>query len=144
MNRLPHDGDYEAAANAMGANGVNKVWECYVAGIDPEDEDAKFIATISMDAGGKPVVAHDPPLSEEEAAKRTYRTLGKKTLDPNEDWTDVTDESDLEAAGWRLPFRRRSAASLRLVRGGHASRSPVACGLGFALGIFFKAKVEMK
>ena len=86
----------------MAANGVNKVWECYVAGIDPEDEKAKFIATISMDAGGKPVVAHDPPLSEEEAAKRTYRTLGRKTLDPNEAWTDVTDESDLDAAGWRF------------------------------------------
>ena len=86
----------------MAANGVNKVWQCYVAGIDPEDEDAKFIATISMDAGGKPVVAHDPPLSEEEAAKRTYRTLGKKTLDPNEEWTDVTDVDDPDAAGWRF------------------------------------------
>ena len=84
------------------------------------------------------------PSLETDIKNRTYRTLGKKTLDPNEEWTDVTDESDLEAAGWRLPFRRRSAASLRLVRGGHASRSPVACGLGFALGIFFKVKVEMK
>ena len=97
-----HGGDYEAAANAMAANGVNKVWECYVAGIDPEDADAKFEATITMGADGKPVVAHDPPLTEEEAAKRTYRTLGKKTLDPAEDWTDVTDESDLDAAGWRF------------------------------------------
>ena len=95
-------GDYEAAGNAMAANGVNKVWQCYVAGIDPEDEDAKFEATITMGADGKPVVAHDPPLTEEEAAKRTYRTLGKKTLDPAEDWTDVTDESDLDAAGWRF------------------------------------------
>ena len=69
---------------------------------------------------------------------------GKKTLDSEEEWTDVTGVDDLGAAGWRLPFRRRSAASLRLVRGGHASRSPVACGLGFALGIFFKAKVEMR
>ena len=59
-------------------------------------------ATITMGADGKPVVAHDPPLTEEEAAKRTYRTLGKKTLDPAEDWTDVTDESDLDAAGWRF------------------------------------------
>ena len=36
--------------------------------------------------------------SEEEAAKRTYRTMGKKTLDPAEEWTDVTDESDFDAA----------------------------------------------
>ena len=86
----------------MAANGVNKVWECYVAGIDPEDEKARFIATITMDAGGKPVVKWNPPLTEEEAAKRTYRTLGKKTLDLNEDWTDVTDEADLDVAGWRF------------------------------------------
>ncbi len=97
-----HGGDYEAAGNATAANGVNKVWECYVAGIDPEDADAKFEATITMGADGKPVVAHDPPLTEEEAAKRTYRTLGKRTLDPAEEWTDVTDETDLEAAGWRF------------------------------------------
>ena len=37
-----------------------------------------------------------------EAAKRTYRMLGKKTLDSNEEWTDVTDESNLDAAGWRF------------------------------------------
>ncbi|MBR3084799.1 MAG: hypothetical protein IKH04_00205 [Kiritimatiellae bacterium] len=97
-----HGGDYEAAANATSANGVNKVWQCYVAGIDPEDEDAKFKATIEMDADGKPVVKWNPPLSAEEEAKRTYRTLGKKTLDPNEEWTDVTDESDLDAAEYRF------------------------------------------
>ena len=97
-----HGGDYEAAANAMAANGLNEVWECYVAGIDPEAEKARFIATISMDAGGKPVVAHDPPLTEEEESKRTYRVLGKKTLAPAEEWTDVTDVPDLDAAGWRF------------------------------------------
>ena len=97
-----HGGDFEAAGNAMAANGVNKVWECYVAGISPTNAAARFEATITMSADGKPVVAHDPPLTEEEAAKRTYRTLGKKTLDPAEDWTDVTAESDLDAAGWRF------------------------------------------
>ena len=39
---------------------------------------------------------------ETDIINRTYRTLGKKTLDPNEEWTDVTDESDLDAAGWRF------------------------------------------
>ena len=141
---LASGGTPQDAMLATAANGVNKVWECYVAGISPTNEAAKFEATIEMDADGKPVVKWNPPLTEEEAAKRTYRTLGKKTLDPVVEWTDVTDESDLDAAGWRLPFRRRSAASLRLVRGGHASRSPVAWGLGFALGIFFKVKVEMR
>ena len=97
-----HGGDYEAAANAMAANGLNKVWECYVAGISPTDEAARFEATIEMDADGKPVVKWNPPLTEEEAAKRTYRTLGKKTLDSNEEWTDVTDVDDPDAAGWRF------------------------------------------
>ena len=95
-------GDFEAAANAMAANGVNKVWECYVAGISPTNEAAKFEATITMDAEGKPVVKWNPPLTEDEAAKRTYRTLGKKTLDAEEDWTDVTDVDDPDAAGWRF------------------------------------------
>ena len=102
MNRLPHDGDYEAAANAMAANGVNKVWECYVAGIDPEAEKARFIATITMDAEGKPVVSWNPPLPPEEEAKRTRKVLGKRTLDPAEAWADVTDEADLDAAGYRF------------------------------------------
>ena len=95
-------GDYEAAANAPAANGVNKVWECYVAGIDPTDEEARFEATIEIGADGKPEVKWNPPLSEEEAAKRTYRTYGKKTLDPKEGWTDVTDVEDLDAAGWKF------------------------------------------
>ena len=97
-----HGGDYEEAGNAMAANGVNKVWECYVAGISPTNAAARFEATIEMGADGKPVVLHDPPLSAEEEAKRTYRTLGKKSLDPAEDWADVTDESDLDAAGGRF------------------------------------------
>ncbi len=93
---------YESAALATAANGVNPVWECYVAGISPTDEAMRFEATIEMGADGKPVVKWNPPLSEEEAAKRTYRTLGKRTLDSNEEWTDVTDVDDPDAAGWRF------------------------------------------
>jgi hypothetical protein len=40
-----------------------------------------------------------PFSSEEEAAKRTYRTLGKKTLDSEGDWTDVADVDDPVAGG---------------------------------------------
>ena len=39
-------------------------------------------------------------VSAAEEAKREYRTLGKRTLDPDEDWTDVTDVQDLDAAGY--------------------------------------------
>lgn len=55
-----------------------------------------------MGADGKPVVKWNPPLSAEEEAKRTYRTFGKRTLDPAEEWTDVTVETDFDAAGWRF------------------------------------------
>ena len=34
-----------------------------------------------------------------EVAKREYRTLGKRTLAPNEDWMDV---QDLDVAGYRF------------------------------------------
>ena len=39
-----------------------------------------------------------PDLLEE----RTYRVMGRKTLDPSEEWVDVTDETDLDAAGYRF------------------------------------------
>ena len=34
--------DWEAAAQAMAANGENKVWECYVAGLDPASATNRF------------------------------------------------------------------------------------------------------
>ena len=43
-----YSGDYETAANSLAANGINKVWECYVAGLDPTDENAKFISIITF------------------------------------------------------------------------------------------------
>ena len=97
-----HGGDYEEAAKATAANGVNKVWECYVAGISPTNAAARFEVTIEIGADGKPVVRWNPPLAPEEEAKRTRKVLGKRTLDPAEDWTDVTDLADPDAAGYRF------------------------------------------
>ena len=97
-----HGGDYEAAATATAANGMNKVWECYVAGISPTNAAARFEATIEMGADGKPVVTWTPPLAPEEEAKRMRKVLGKRTLVPTEDWVDVTDEADPDAAGYRF------------------------------------------
>lgn len=34
--------------------------------------------------------------------KRAYRVIGGKTPDQTDGWTDVTDESDLDAAWWRF------------------------------------------
>jgi uncharacterized repeat protein (TIGR02543 family) len=69
-------GDYEAAANAKAANGVNTVWECYVAGLDPTDANAAFTATLSFDGDGKPVVSSAPDLGNE----RAYTVEGVENL----------------------------------------------------------------
>ena len=51
---------------------------------------------------GKPIANQNPLLSAEAEAKRARRELGRKTLDPNEEWTDVTDEPYLDSAGYRF------------------------------------------
>lgn len=95
------NGDYETAANAMAANMVNKVWECYVAGISPTDETARFEATIEI-VGGKPVVRWNPPLSAEEEAKRIRKVLGKRSLDDPDGWQDMANIDDIDAVGYRF------------------------------------------
>ncbi len=94
-------GDTEAAAQTMAANGVNKVWECYVAGISPTNETARFDATIDI-VDGKPVVRWDPPLSAAEEAKRIRKVLGKRSLDDPNGWQDMTNINDPDAAGYRF------------------------------------------
>ena len=72
-------GDYEAAALATAANGVNKVWECYVAGISPTNAADLFRAVISME-NGNPIIGWEPKLSAAEEAKRVYTVEGKAHL----------------------------------------------------------------
>jgi uncharacterized repeat protein (TIGR02543 family) len=67
---------YETAANAKAANGVNTVWECYVAGLDPMDENAAFTAALSFDGDGNPVVSSAPDLGGE----RAYTVEGVENL----------------------------------------------------------------
>lgn len=45
-------GDYEAAAMALASNGVSKVWECYLQGVDPEDGDDRFQLRSKVEDGG--------------------------------------------------------------------------------------------
>lgn len=97
-------GDYEAMANAQspGRSGGGKVWpdgtayyvwQDFVAGTDPTDENSVFTAKIEI-VDGEPVVTWEPDTPELRAT-RVYRKLGKKTL-MDKDWADVTDE-DLSA-----------------------------------------------
>lgn len=84
-----HGGDYEAAAKATAANGLNKVWECYVAGINPTDVAAKFTAKIEM-KDGNPVITWEPNLNADGAAVRIYKVYGSETLENGGDWQSPT------------------------------------------------------
>ena len=71
---------YESAALAIAANRVNKVWECYVAGISPTNEAARFEARIDV-SNGVPVVTWTPDLNEGGTkAERVYTVEGQERL----------------------------------------------------------------
>ena len=70
------NGDWATAARAVAANGVNKVWECYVAGLDPTNATDRFLATISLDEVGRPLVSWTPDLGID----RDYTLKGKASL----------------------------------------------------------------
>ena len=79
-----HGGDYEATAFAISQNGMNKVWECYVAGISPADATAEFKAKIEM-RDGAPQVLWEPDLNTN-GVIRTYKIYGSETLNNGGDW----------------------------------------------------------
>jgi hypothetical protein len=71
---------YEAAASAEAANGANKVWECYVAGLDPTDPAATFTAEVVF-TNGSPVVSWKPDLNEKDTkSERSYEVEGRPTM----------------------------------------------------------------
>ena len=75
---------YETAAKATAANGRNKVWECFVAGISPTNETARFTAKIEM-RDGVPVVTWEPDLNTN-GVVRTYKVYGRETLENGGSW----------------------------------------------------------
>ena len=76
-----HGGDYETFGNATASNGVNKVWECFVTGLDPTSATNRFLAEIVFDETGSPEVKWSPDLGDE----RRYSVLGKTNL-VDESW----------------------------------------------------------
>ena len=89
---FPHTPDeydaYESAAKEDAANGRNKVWECYVAGLDPTDAASLFRTVISFD-GKSPRISWNPRLAAEEEAKRVYTIHGREKLEEG-GWTTPT------------------------------------------------------
>ena len=63
------------------------VWQDYVAGTDPTDENDIFKASITL-VDGVPQVSYTPELPEAETAKRKYTTYGKARLQ-DEEWSVV-------------------------------------------------------
>jgi len=72
-----------------GAGNEMLVWQDYVAGTDPTDENDVFTASVTI-VEGKPVVSYTPELTAEETAKRIYKTWGKVRLQ-DADWTETSD-----------------------------------------------------
>ena len=82
---------YEAAAKATAANGYNRVWECYVAGISPTNETAKFTAAIEM-VDGVPQITWSPNLNRN-GIERTYTIWGKTNLMDGVEWECPTNSA---------------------------------------------------
>ena len=80
-----HGGNREAFASDWAANGRNRVWECYVAGMDPTLESDEFkVTALSFEDGGVEV-RWSPDLNENGTkSNRTYTVEGKPTM--TNDW----------------------------------------------------------
>ena len=71
---------FESAAFGMASNRVNKVWQCYVAGISPTNATARFEARIEIE-NGVPVVKWSPDLNEGGTRnERVYTVEGQERL----------------------------------------------------------------
>ena len=70
---------------------MNKVWECYVAGLVPTNAADMFRTVISI-SDGTPQISWEPRLSAEEEAKRTYTVEGRSSLTAG-DWEELRIEN---------------------------------------------------
>ena len=97
--KCPHCGAEYDAANAR------KVWECYVLGLDPEDETNDFrIVSLPMKADGTPDLANivfDPPQIRWNVPA-TYKLKGAATLDGP--WEEIEDGGGVGRAAPPLRF----------------------------------------
>ena len=80
-------GNYETAAMADAANGL-KVWECFVAGLDPTNANSRFTSTIEFE-NGFPIIRWEPNLNED-GNERIYTIYGRASLDDGDGWTTPT------------------------------------------------------
>ncbi len=79
-------GDYEATVLATASNRVNKVWECYVAGLNPSNALDVFRAVISIGADGEPVIGWEPDFNEGGTKHERVYTVGGRESLTDGDW----------------------------------------------------------
>lgn len=90
-------GDYEKAALQKGLNGY-RIWECYVAGLNPENPDSKFrITKIEVD-GDEIKIVWEPDLKD----ARKYTEFGRKELGGTEAWTNMKDVNPAEKNDYKF------------------------------------------
>jgi hypothetical protein len=78
--------DYGLAALATASNGVNTVWECYVAGLEPEEKGEEFKVVTSFE-NGEWKIAPDPDLNKGGTeTNRLYTWEGAEVLDDETVW----------------------------------------------------------
>lgn len=80
--------DYETAGNAasgkMNWGRPTAIWEEYVAGLDPTDENSRLLANIEM-RDGAPFVSWTPDLNTN-GIIRIYKVYGSETLENGGNW----------------------------------------------------------
>ena len=91
------NGDYEAAALAVGKNGY-AIWECYVAGLDPDNPESKFRITDIKFEDGELKITWSPDLKD----ARKYTEYGRKELGGSERWTNMKEVDSAEKNDYKF------------------------------------------
>lgn len=85
------------------------VWQDYVAGTNPVDENDVFRATVTID-GDKVIVSYSPKLDAERAAMRKYTIWGKKSL-MEKDWIAVPESGEANYNFFKVSVEMKSDSS---------------------------------
>lgn len=100
--RAADDAAHENRAKEMAENGINKVYECFLMGIDPTDSNAKL--ELKMEKKATSLVFSWAPNLNEGRKKRRYTIMARDRLDMG-DWEDVDVQWNGVMSTWGKFFR---------------------------------------
>lgn len=90
--------DWETTEDELAANGVNTVYECYVANLDPTDADSRLRITSIECVDGEWVIEYDPPAPR----VGSFAVEGRENIDVPEEWkSPVTPECRFFRVIWK-------------------------------------------